>query len=140
MQAHHPATPVVTPPDRIARLVKGCVILLLTAVVIFSRTIAVPALAAVLISIALFPIVNRAARMGIPRGLAALMALLILIGASAAVLYGVRNPLGELVSRAPDLVSAGHKLLVEHAVPKARPVTNRQSAVVQEVVTRQSEQ
>jgi predicted PurR-regulated permease PerM len=140
MQTHHPATPVVTPPDRIARLVKGCVILLLTAVVIFSRTIAVPALAAVLISIALFPIVNRAARIGIPRGLAALLALLILIAASTGVLYGVRTPLGELVARAPDLVSAGHKLLVDHAVPKSRPVTNRQSAVVQEVVTRQSEQ
>jgi len=140
MQTPHPAPTVATPPDRIARLVKGCVILLLTAVVIFSRTIAVPALAAVLLSIALFPIVNRAARIGVPRGLAALLAVLIVIGVGAGVLYGVRNPLGQLVARAPDLVSAGHRLVIEHAAPKPRAATNRQSAVVQEVVTRQTEQ
>lgn len=114
-------------------------ILLLIAVVIFSRTIAVPALAAMLLSLALFPLVNRAAHLGIPRGLAALLALLVLIGSSAGILYAVRDPLTQLAARAPDIVSAGHQLLTEHAAPKAR-AANRQSAVVQEVVARQSEQ
>jgi hypothetical protein len=53
--------------DRMARLVRTCVIVLLLAVIIFSREIAVPALAAVLLSIALFPIVNRMSRLGMPR-------------------------------------------------------------------------
>lgn len=129
----------VSPPDRVARLVKGCVILLLIAVIVFSRTIAVPALAAVLLSIALFPLVNRAARVGIPRWLAALMALVVLIGAGSAVLYSVREPLGQLVARGPELVSAGHKFVAGQAGPMPRPAS-RQTAVVQEVVAQQGEQ
>jgi predicted PurR-regulated permease PerM len=139
MHIEHP-TVNTPPPDRIARLVKGCVILLLSAVVIFSRTIAVPALAAVLLSLALFPIVNRAARLGVPRGLAALLVLVVLVMTSGAILYAVRGPLTQLAARAPDLVSAGHDLLVKHTGSEPRSAANRQSAVVQEVVTRQREQ
>lgn len=97
--------------DRVARLVRGCVILLLLAVLIFSRTIAVPALAAVLLSIALFPVVNRAVRLGLPRALASLMTLLALLCASAGLLYAVREPLAQMAARGPALVAAGHRLL-----------------------------
>lgn len=102
-------------PDRIARLVRGCVILLLAAVIIFSRTIAVPALAAVLLAIALFPAVNRAARLGIPRALASLAVLVALVGASGLLLYAVRQPLAQLAARGPDLMAATEQLLARLA-------------------------
>lgn len=101
--------------DHITRLVRGCVILLLLAVIIFSRTIAVPALAAVLLAIALFPVVNRAARLGVPRVLASLFFLVALVSASAGLLYAVRRPLTQLASRAPDLVAAGELLMARLA-------------------------
>ena len=97
--------------DRVARLVKGCVILLLLGVLIFSRTIAVPALAAVLLSIALFPIVNRAVHIGLPRALASILTLTALLAASAGLLYAVRVPLAQLAARGPELVAAGHRVL-----------------------------
>ncbi len=93
--------------DRLARLVKSCVILLLLAVLIFSRTIAVPALAAVLLSIALFPVVNRAVHLGLPRAIASLLSLAALLGASAALIYAVRVPLAQLAARGPELAAAG---------------------------------
>ncbi len=96
-----------------ARLVRGCVILLLTGVIIFSRTIAVPALAAVLLAIALFPIVNRLARLEIPRALAAVAVLVALVTTSVAVIYAVRGPLAQLAARGPDLVEAGRVLLAD---------------------------
>lgn len=99
--------------DRVARLVRGCVILLLTGVIIFSRTIAVPALAAVLLAIALFPIVNRLARLEIPRALAAVAVLVALVTTSVAVIYAVRGPLAQLAARGPDLVEAGRVLLAD---------------------------
>jgi predicted PurR-regulated permease PerM len=97
------------------RLVRGCVILLLMGVIIFSRTIAVPALAAVLLSIALFPIVNRMARLEIPRALASIAALITLVSASVAVIYSVRQPLAQLAARGPDLFDAGRELLASLA-------------------------
>ncbi len=137
--SHAQATPAAD-PDRVARLVRGCVILLLSAVVIFSRTIAVPALAAVLLSIALFPIVNRAAHWGIPRGLASLMALVLLISASGGVIYAVREPLSELAARGPELVGMAHKTLTRFATEEKAAPAGRQVAMVQEVVAKQSEQ
>ncbi|HTQ35824.1 MAG TPA: AI-2E family transporter [Steroidobacteraceae bacterium] len=98
--------------DRVARLVRSCVLLLLTGVIIFSRTIAVPALAAVLVAIALFPVVNRAGRLGIPRALASLCVLLALVGASVGILYSVRSPLAQLAARAPELMATGQRLLL----------------------------
>jgi predicted PurR-regulated permease PerM len=97
--------------DHITRLVRGCVILLLLAVIIFSRTIAVPALAAVLVSIALFPVVNRAARLGVPRALASLLVLAALVSASLGLLYAVRQPLAQLAARGPEFVNAGRQLV-----------------------------
>lgn len=126
-------------PDRIARLVRGCVILLLSAVVIFSRTIAVPALAAVLLSIALFPVVNRAARMGLPRAIASLLALALLICATAGVLYAVREPLTQLAARGPELVSAGHQLATQVTAREPQQRAPRQTEIVQQVVEKQSE-
>jgi predicted PurR-regulated permease PerM len=133
------ALPPTPERDRLARLVRSCVIVLLSAVLIFSRTIAVPALAAVLISIALFPVVNRAARVGIPRGLASILALLILLSAAGGILYAVREPLAQLASRAPELVSVGHRWVTGLAGHDAKPAP-RQTAMVQEVVAKQSEQ
>ncbi len=111
-------------PDRVARLVRGCVILLLSAVVIFSRTIAVPALAAVLVSIALFPVVNRAVRLGLPRAIAAVLSLLTLVGGSFAIIYAVRRPLAQLASRGPELVETGHRVLAR-AMGQTRPAVIR---------------
>ena len=122
------------------RLVRSCVVLLLAAVVIFSRTIAVPALAAVLLSIALFSLVNRLARLGIPRALAAAVVLLVLVGASGSALYAVRKPIVQLAARGPELVAAGHRLLQRIASDAPPRAAGRQSAIVQEVVTRQGEQ
>lgn len=125
--------------DRLARMVRSCVIVLLSAVLIFSRTIAVPALAAVLVSIGLFPVVNRAARMGMPRGLAAILALLCLLTVGGGILYTVRQPLAQLAARGPELVSVGHRWLTQLAMHDAHP-TARQTAMLQEVVAKQSEQ
>jgi predicted PurR-regulated permease PerM len=133
------ATPPPPERDRLAKLVKSCVIVLLSAVVIFSRTIAVPALAAVLVSIALFPVVNRAARIGMPRGLASILALLCLLSVGGGILYAVRQPLVQLAARGPELVSAGHRWLTGLAVHDGHPAA-RQTAIVQEVVAKQSEQ
>jgi predicted PurR-regulated permease PerM len=103
------AVPVTTVGrDRLVRLMKGCVVLLLLGVLIFSRTIAVPALAAVLLSIALFPVVNRAAHLGLPRAIASILSLAALLGASAALLWAVHMPLAQLAARAPELVDAGY--------------------------------
>jgi predicted PurR-regulated permease PerM len=99
----------------VARLVRGCVVLLLTAFIFFSRTIAVPALAAVLVAIALFPIVNRLARLEIPRAIAAVVVLVVLVSASVAVIYAVRSPLAQLAARGPDLLDAGRALLANLA-------------------------
>lgn len=114
-----------------ARLVRGCVILLLTGVIIFSRTIAVPALAAVLLAIALFPIVNRLARLEIPRALAAVVVLIALVSACVAVIYGVRGPLAQLAARGPDLLDAGRALLANLAgePAAARPAPGEQPAL-----------
>jgi len=132
----------LTPPsperDRLARWVRSCVIVLVSAVVIFSRTIAVPALAAVLVSIALFPVVNRAARFGVPRGLASILSLLCLLAASGGIVYAVRQPLAQLAARGPELVGIGHRWLTQLATHDTHP-TGRQ-AIVQEVVATQSEQ
>lgn len=128
------------PADRLARLVRGCVILLLSAVVIFSRTIAVPALAAVLLSIALFPLVNRAARLGLPRPLASFAALAGLVSVSSGILYAVREPLLQLAARGPELVSAGRLMLTSLAGEKPVPVVPASEALVQEVVAKQGEQ
>ena len=125
---------------RMTRLVRSCVILLLVAVVIFSRTIAVPALAAVVLSIALFSVVNKLVRLGLPRALAAALVLLTLVATCCGALYAVREPLTQLAARGPELVASGHKLLArigDHGQPAA---SGRQSALVQEVVAKQGEQ
>lgn len=132
-------TPPAPERDRLAKLVRSCVIVLLSAVVIFSRTIAVPALAAVLVSIALFPVVNRASRVGIPRAVAAVLALVCLLAVGGGILYAVRQPLAQLASRGPELVSVGHRWLTQLAIHDAHPPP-RQTAIVQEVVAKQSEQ
>lgn len=135
--AEDPGTP---PADRLARLVRGCVILLLSAVIIFSRTIAVPALAAVLLSIALFPLVNRASQLGMPRPLASFAALAGLVSISGGILYAVREPLLQLAARGPELVSAGRLMLTRLAGEKPAPVVPASEALVQEVVAKQGEQ
>lgn len=106
------AIPVTTVGrDRLARLMKGCVLLLLLGVLIFSRTITVPALAAVLLSIALFPVVNRAVHLGVPRAIASILSLAALLGASGALIYAVRLPLAQIAARAPELVDAGYRFV-----------------------------
>ena len=135
------ADPASTPEQqRMTRLVRSGVVVLLVAVVIFSRTIAVPALAAVVLSIALFSLVNRLVRIGLPRTLAAALVLVVLVGASGSALYAVRAPLLQLAARAPELVATGHSLLQRIASQDSPRPANRQSAIVQEVVTRQGEQ
>lgn len=121
MSVHPHPDPPHPEHDRVARLVRGCVILLLTAVVVFSRTIAVPALAAVLLSIALFPIVNRLSHLDLPRALASACVLLLLVGISIGLFYAVRHPLGQLAARGPDLLDAGHQLLAQIAGERVSP-------------------
>jgi predicted PurR-regulated permease PerM len=108
-------------PERVARLVQGCVILLVSAVIIFSRTIAVPALGAVLLSIALFPAANRAARGGVPRALASLGMLLGLVAGAGGIMYAVREPLARLGARVPQIMDVGQQLLLRAA---GRPHSN----------------
>lgn len=125
---------------RMTRLVRSCVVVLLAAVVISSRTIAVPALAAIVLSVALFSLVNRMVRLGFPRPLAAALVLLVLVGASGSAVYAVREPLLQLAARGPELVAAGHKLIQRVAVTEPSQAGGRQGAIVQEVVARQGEQ
>jgi predicted PurR-regulated permease PerM len=125
---------------RMTRLVRSCVIVLLAAVVIFSRTIAVPALAAVVLSIALFSVVNRLVRLGLPRPLAAAIVLFALVGLCGGALYAVRQPLLQLAARGPELVATGHTLLQKISRHPVKAASERQSALVQEVVARQGEQ
>jgi predicted PurR-regulated permease PerM len=108
------------------RLVRGCVVLLLSAFIFFSRTIAVPALAAVLISIALFPIVNSAARFGVPRALASVLVLLSLVATSSGIIYAVREPLSQLVARGPELMATWQRFIADVTGRHIGPATARQ--------------
>jgi predicted PurR-regulated permease PerM len=131
-----PGSGAVSESDRMTRLVRSCVILLLTAVLVFSRTIAVPALAAVLLSIALFPFVNRAARAGVPRALASILALLTLVGVTVSIIYSVREPLTQLLARGPDLVEIGQRLLANFTgrTPGAVAARQERAAAVMEML------
>lgn len=123
----HPEPVVVIPDgDRMMRLLRGCVLLLLAGAIFFSRTIAVPVLAAVLVSVALFPVVNGAVRIGIPRALAAILALLGLVGTSGGILYAVREPLAQLGARGPELMATWQRLLAHATGRKIGPATARQ--------------
>ncbi len=123
----HPDPVVVIPDsDRMMRLLRSCVLLLLAGVIFFSRTIAVPVLAAVLVAIALFPVVNGAARVGVPRALAAILALLALVGTSSGILYAVREPLAQLGARGPELMATWQRLLAHATGRNIGPATARQ--------------
>jgi predicted PurR-regulated permease PerM len=114
--------------DRMARLVRTCVVVLLLAVVIFSREIAVPALAAVLVAIALFPIVNRMVRLAIPRALASVSVLIALVALSCTVIYAVRQPLAQLAARGPELLATARELIARLAgQPLSRDVAQHQA-------------
>lgn len=128
MSAHHGHDPshAIAPPDRMMRLVRICVLLLLSALIFFSRTIAVPALAAILISIALFPVVNSAARHGVPRALASVLVLLALVATSTGIIYAVREPLAQLVSRGPELMATWQRFMAEATGRHIGPATARQ--------------
>jgi predicted PurR-regulated permease PerM len=102
---------IISDPERMTRLVRSCVILLLSAILVFSRTIAVPALAAVLVSIALFPVVNSFARIGIPRAMASIVVILSLVAACVGIFYAVHQPMAQLLAKAPDLIEIGQRTL-----------------------------
>jgi predicted PurR-regulated permease PerM len=125
----HPEPAVVIPDsDRMMRLLRSCVLLLLAGFIFFSRTIAVPALAAVLVSIALFPVVNGAARLGIPRALAAVLALLAVVATSSGIVYAVREPLAQLGARGPELMATWQRLLANATGRNIGPATARQES------------
>jgi predicted PurR-regulated permease PerM len=117
---------VITDSDRMMRLLRSCVLLLLAGVIFFSRTIAVPALAAALVSVALFPVVNGAARLGIPRALAAVLALLAVVATSSGIIYAVREPLAQLGARGPELMATWQRLLAHATGRNIGPATARQ--------------
>jgi predicted PurR-regulated permease PerM len=121
--------------DRMVRLVKSCVVLLLLAVIIFSRDIAVPALAAVLVSIALFPVVNRAAHFGVPRALASISVLLLIVGTSAGMLYSVRQPLVQLAARGPEIMGTAQRLLLRAAGQRNSTTIQHQAEALVDVLT-----
>ncbi len=64
-----------------------------------------------LISIALFPVVNSFARLGIPRALASILVILGLVAACGEFSTQSTQPLAQLLARAPDLIEIGQRTL-----------------------------
>lgn len=78
--------------------------LALLAVLIAARAVAVPLLFALIVSMALYPIVRRLARLGIPRPLGAAVVVLVLAGAGWGAVDAAGEPLGAWAAKLPDVV------------------------------------
>ena len=78
------------------------------AALVFSRDVAVPLFAAILLALALSPLCSAMVHAGLPRGLAALLAVAILLGSVAGTIYVIRGPLLGLLARAPDIIRDAH--------------------------------
>lgn len=83
------------------------------AALIFSRTVAVPLFAAVLLSLALSPLCHQLCRLHVPRGLAALLAVMALLAGIGTAIYLVREPLTALLARGPDILRSAHHEVID---------------------------
>ena len=83
------------------------------AALAFSRTVAVPLFAAVLLSLALSPLCHHLCRLHIPRGLAALLAVLTLLATVGMAIFLVREPMMHLLARGPDILRVAHHEVID---------------------------
>ncbi len=79
------------------------------AALALSRTVAVPLFTAVLLALALSPLCHQLCRAHVPRGIAALLAVIILLTALGMSIYLVRQPLSRLLARGPDILRVAHR-------------------------------
>ncbi|MEO6078397.1 MAG: AI-2E family transporter [Steroidobacteraceae bacterium] len=91
------------------------------AALVMSRTVAVPLFAAVLLALALSPLCHQLCRLHIPRGLASLLAVLILLTTLGTAIYQVRQPLVELLARGPDILRVVHHEVMDITDGQTRP-------------------
>lgn len=78
--------------------------LALVALATAARAIVVPLLFALIVSMALYPVVRRLARLGIPRPLGAALVVLLLAGAGWAAIDAAGEPLGAWAAKLPNVV------------------------------------
>lgn len=69
-----------------------------------ARAIVVPLLFALIVSMALYPVVRRLARLGVPRPLGAALVVLLLAGLGWAAVSAASEPLGAWAAKLPDVV------------------------------------
>jgi predicted PurR-regulated permease PerM len=107
------------------------------AALVLSRTVAVPLFAAILLALALSPLCQQLCRAHIPRGLASLLAVVLLLASVSTAIFLVRQPLHELLTRGPDMLRiARHEVMditdgqALPAVRNARTTTDEQQAVL----------
>ncbi len=120
------ATTTESGRDHMTRLVRGCVMVLLAVVIVFSRTIAVAGAGR---GAAVHRTVSRrqqCARMGVPRALASILVLLAMVGTSGGIIYSVREPLTQLAARGPQLAEIWQQLLTHVTGRSAASVGGRQ--------------
>lgn len=117
-----PPNPAASDGKRLTPWVRVAAGVAAFAALVFSRTVAVPLFAAVLLALALAPLCHQLCRIHIPRGLAALLAVLALLTTVGISIYLVRKPLMELVARGPDIVRVAHHHVIEITDGQDRPV------------------
>ncbi len=91
------------------------------AALVVSRTVAVPLFAAILLALALSPLCNHLCRAHLPRGLASLLAVVLLLTTVGIAVYLVRQPLLGLLTRGPDILRIAHHEVMDITDGQARP-------------------
>lgn len=111
----------------LSRLVYAALTILVVGALVFSRTIAVPVLAAVLLTLTLTPLVSWLAHLGIPRAAAAAIVIMALVGCGVGTIYVLREPLTNFAARTPEMIRTGHAaLLGMSSAPVARVSASQQ--------------
>ncbi len=94
------------------------------AALVMSRTVAVPLFAAFLLALALSPLCHQLCRVHVPRGLAALLAVIALLTTVGIAIYLVRGPMVELLARGPDILRVVHHEVVDITDGQQKPLAN----------------
>jgi predicted PurR-regulated permease PerM len=107
------------------------------AALALSRTVAVPLFAAILLSLALSPVCHQLCHFRVPRGLAALLAVVTLLTTVGIAIYLVREPMSQLLARGPDILRIAHHEVMDITngqdkppASNARTRTDEQQAVL----------
>lgn len=138
MSARPPAAlPVPSEGTRLMPWVRVAAGVAAFAALVMSRTVAVPLFAAILLALALSPVVHKFCQFHIPRALAGFMAVVMLLAVVGTAIYLVRMPLSQLLSRGPDILRVAHHRVIDMTngaerapVSNSRTRTDEQQAVL----------